>query len=343
MTHDSAIIRRINAVAPTRICDVGGWTDTWFARYGSIFNIAVYPYAEVQVTVAERKDDRRVTINLENYNDSYTLVPELVKYDKNPLIEAAIDIMDIPEQYHFNINIHSNVPPGAATGTSAAISVALVGALDALTPGRMTAYEVAKTAHCIETEKLNLQSGIQDQLCCAYGGINYIQMTEYPNASVSPVMVPNSIWWELENRLALVFIGEPHSSSEIHEKVIESLGKNPSEHPALVRLRRLAEDAKNAVFQGDFGKLATAMSENTEVQREMNSGLVCDKFQEIIDISRHNGAKGFKVNGAGGDGGTVTVLTDGDMAKKRALLEELRKKGFTTIDVYLARHGLRVW
>jgi hypothetical protein len=29
----------VNSVAPIRICDNGGWTDTWFAGHGRIFNI----------------------------------------------------------------------------------------------------------------------------------------------------------------------------------------------------------------------------------------------------------------------------------------------------------------
>ncbi len=44
-------LKIINAVAPIRICDNGGWTDTWFAGHGKIFNIGVYPYAEVQIEV----------------------------------------------------------------------------------------------------------------------------------------------------------------------------------------------------------------------------------------------------------------------------------------------------
>ena len=31
--------RIINAVAPIRICDLGGWTDTWFSETGNILNI----------------------------------------------------------------------------------------------------------------------------------------------------------------------------------------------------------------------------------------------------------------------------------------------------------------
>ena len=34
-------LRIINSVAPIRICDNGGWTDTWFAEYGKIFNIEI--------------------------------------------------------------------------------------------------------------------------------------------------------------------------------------------------------------------------------------------------------------------------------------------------------------
>ncbi len=49
-----ALLRIVNSVAPIRICDNGGWTDTWFAGRGKIFNIGVYPYVEVQIEVYPR-------------------------------------------------------------------------------------------------------------------------------------------------------------------------------------------------------------------------------------------------------------------------------------------------
>ena len=70
---------------------------------------------------------------------------------------------------------------------------------------------------------LKLQCGIQDQLCSAYGGINYIEMFDYPYATVSPIQVPNTIWWELERRLVLIYFGKSHTSSAVHEKVIREL------------------------------------------------------------------------------------------------------------------------
>jgi D-glycero-alpha-D-manno-heptose-7-phosphate kinase len=336
--------RMLNAAAPIRICDIGGWTDTWFAKHGAIFNIAVYPYVEVQIQIVDAADlESRVVINLENFRERFAVDPKQIAYDKHPLIEAALDVMAIPEDVSFVVNIFSTAPPGASTGTSAAVSVSLIGALDSLTSGRLSPHEVAMLAHSLETEKLRLQCGIQDQLCSAYGGINYIQMHAFPHASVSPLLVSNSIWWELEQRLAVVYIGTPHSSNEVHKKVIASMGEDPSCDPRLEELRRLAAEAKNALYTGDFVRLGETMDRNTDVQRAMHKDLVCTRFEEIIAVSREFGVLGCKVNGAGGDGGSLTLLTNGDAPTKRTLLHELTRRGYDLLHIYLSRYGLRVW
>lgn len=61
-------IHVINSVAPIRICDNGGWTDTWFAEHGKVFNIGVYPYVEVQIEVYPRDSrEDRIILYAENY------------------------------------------------------------------------------------------------------------------------------------------------------------------------------------------------------------------------------------------------------------------------------------
>ena len=49
VTPPTTPARVIRAAAPIRIADAGGWTDTWFARYGAVFHIAVRPCAEVAI------------------------------------------------------------------------------------------------------------------------------------------------------------------------------------------------------------------------------------------------------------------------------------------------------
>jgi len=339
-------VKIINSVAPIRICDNGGWTDTWFAEYGKIFNIGVYPYAEVQIEVYPYNGESdRIVIYAENFGERYVVKPENLGWDRHPLIEAAIERMRIPDEFAFQVTIFSEAPSGASTGTSAAVTVALIGALDMLTPGRMTPHEVAYTAQSIEVDMLKQQCGIQDQLCSAYGGINFIDMFKYPHASVSQVEVPNSIWWELERRLVLIYLGKSHSSSKVHETVIKNLENEGPESKKIRDLRNTAELSRDAVYIGDFKSLGGAMIENTEAQIRLHPDLVSWDAFRVIEIAKKHGALGWKVNGAGGEGGSITLLCNHLSYVKRAMIREIEEDNelFKDIPIYLSRHGLRVW
>ena len=338
--------RIINSVAPIRICDNGGWTDTWFAEHGKVFNIGVYPYAEAQMRVYAAQDRKdRIVVHAENYGERYVVRSQTLGWDQHPLLEAAIEYMHVPKDAAIEVSIFCEAPSGCSTGTSAAVTVALIGALDRLTPGRLTPHEVAITAQRIETELLKQQCGIQDQLCSAYGGINYIEMFSYPHASVSQLHVSNSVWWELERRLALIFLGKSHSSSKVHEKVIAELEDAGPDCRKLNDLRLTAPKSRDALYAGDFEALGTAMTENTEAQGRLHADLVSADAQQVIEIAKKRGAIGWKVNGAGGDGGSVTLLCGDNSHEKRAMVREIQEANdlFQSIPIYLSRFGLRIW
>jgi D-glycero-alpha-D-manno-heptose-7-phosphate kinase len=345
MTDTEKPIRVISSVAPIRISDFGGWTDTWFAEHGKVLSIAVYPYAEVQIAVFAGQNRPPVAIHAENYGERYTIDSVGGTYDRHPLLEAALEYMGVPQDIALNISIFSEAPVGCSTGTSASVSVALIGALDRLTPGQLTSHEVARAAHRIETELLNQQCGVQDQLSSAYGGINFIEILNYPHSIVSPIQLPNALHWELERRLSLVFLGQSHSSSKVHEKVIEELEAAGPEAAKLEPLRRTPVQARDALYAGDFEVLGRTMIANTEAQTELHPELVSPKHQAVIDVGRQFGALGWKVNGAGGDGGSVTLLSGTDSSIKREMLNAVVQSvpGTQNIPIYLSRFGLRVW
>jgi D-glycero-alpha-D-manno-heptose-7-phosphate kinase len=266
-------------------------------------------------------------------------------WDQHPLLEAAIERMGVPDDVAIQVTIHSEAPAGASTGTSAAVAVALIGALDRLTPGRLTPHEVAYLAQSVETDMLKQQCGIQDQLCAAYGGINYIEMFQYPHAAVSPIRVPDEVWWELERRLALVYLGRSHDSSQVHVKVIRDLEDLGPTARQLTPLRATAELSRDALYAGDFAGLGRAMIQNTEAQRNLHPDLVGRDAQRVIEIARAHGALGWKVNGAGGEGGSVTILCGPRFHVRRAMLREIEAEDplFQNIPISLSRLGLRVW
>jgi D-glycero-alpha-D-manno-heptose-7-phosphate kinase len=337
--------RIVNATAPIRICDIGGWTDTWFAEHGKVLNIAVCPGVGVQVKVhTTGAPPGQVSLDVRNYGDRYTYQLGAGP-GHHPLLEAAIEEIGLPANVSVEISVVSEVPAGSAAGTSASTTVALIGALDALTPGRLTPRQVAYAAHRIETERLKVQSGIQDQLCVAFGGINYIEISPYPEASVNQLSVPHATWQEIERRIALVSLGRTHVSSTLHDHVIARLAHEGPGFFPLDELRRAAEAARNALLNGDLNAFGRAMIDNTEAQRRLHPGLVCTEAQTAIEVAASCGAVGWKVNGAGGNGGSLTVLCGPDADETRDLERSLARANprFEVIPTQLSSDGLRVW
>lgn len=335
----------VTSLAPIRICDIGGWTDTWFAGHGAVLNLGVAPYVEVQLVVRERvAGEPAVVLRAENYGDVYGFDPGALP-GRHPLLEAAVDIVGVPDGAAVDVSLHSDVPAGCSTGTSAAVTVALIGALAHVHGLGWSAAEVARAAHQVETDRLGLQSGVQDQLCSAHGGISFVTMPAYPMATATPVAVDDTTWWELDRRLLLVFLGRTHVSSAVHEEVIASLGPEPGAAPQLEELRRLAGDGRAALTAGDLDGFGRVMTANTEAQARLHPGLVSADARRVIAVAEGHGAGGWKVNGAGGEGGSMTVLCGPTGRDRRDLARALEGAGagFRLIPVHLARQGLRVW
>ncbi|MDP9336911.1 MAG: GHMP kinase, partial [Actinomycetota bacterium] len=190
----------IEASVPVRICDNGGWTDTWFGGPGRVLNIAVTP--GVAVSIGATAGPNPVVLHVETFGDRYPVVPRAPRAARHPLLEAAIDAFPPPADTAVEISVRSAVPAGCGAGTSAAVAVALVGGLAELRAEQLSPRDVAYAAHRLEVDVLGVQSGIQDQLSAAFGGINYLEIDRYPEATVQTL----AAWEELSSRLTLVFV-----------------------------------------------------------------------------------------------------------------------------------------
>jgi D-glycero-alpha-D-manno-heptose-7-phosphate kinase len=297
----------IEASVPVRICDNGGWTDTWFGGPGRVLNIAVTP--GVEVTIRATAGPTPVVLDVENFGDRYPVVPGASRVALHPLLEAALDALPPPGAHPVEVSVRSAVPAGCGTGTSAAVAVALLGALAALRAEQPSPREVAYAAHRLEVDVLGVESGIQDQLSAALGGINYLEIEPYPEATVHKL--PS--WEALSSRLTLVFLGRAHDSSGVHRQVIEKVARRGS--GVFSRLREAAVAARVAALAQDLDAFGQAMIANTEAQSALHPALVGADADRVIELAAAQGAVGWKVNGAGGDGGSVTILSAGPEAK----------------------------
>jgi hypothetical protein len=59
---------------PVRVCDVGGWTDTWFAHHGLVCSLAVGPGVSVWASAAP--GDGAITVDALDYAVTFTVGSE---------------------------------------------------------------------------------------------------------------------------------------------------------------------------------------------------------------------------------------------------------------------------
>lgn len=329
-------------MAPVRVCDIGGWTDTWFARTGAVLSIAVEPMVEVVVAARPRDDGPQVVLVAPDLGERYSF-DLMVRPGRQPLLEAALSLAGLPDDVAVEVHLRAGVPPGSGTGTSAAVVVALLGACDRLTPGVTGPREIARLAHRVETEGVGQQSGVQDQLAAAFGGINLLEV-RYPEAAVHPVPVPPAAARALERRLVLVFLGHPHRSSAIHDAVVARLDARGGRAEELDVLRSAARSAAASLGAGDLQGLGAAMVAATDAARSLHPSLVSRQAEALIGMARDAGAGGWKPNGAGGDGGSLTLLGGPGQGATERLVATVREAPgpHVVLPIRLARHGLSV-
>ena len=299
----------VTASAPVRICDNGGWTDTWFGGPGRVVNVAVTPRVEVTIRPARSE----------------------LGAPGNPLVIAALQ--EYPPLEPVEVSVKSDAPIGSGLGTSAAVAVSLVGGLAHARGERLTHGQVASAAHHLEADVVGIECGVQDHAGAAFGGINFITVDAYPSFTVDH----HELWPELDQLLTVVYLGQPHDSSSVHLEVIEGGNTEVFEH-----LRRAALDARAAVIARDLPAFGAALIDNTGAQADLHPGVVGRDALVVIEAARRLGALGWKVNGAGGEGGSVTVLNSSAQARAQFQDWVHRYRRYRVIPVALSADGLVV-
>ena len=130
----------------------------------------------------------------------------------------------------------------------------------------------------------------------------------------------------------------------MHEKVIRELEDAGPDDPRLEALRQAAIDSRSAVLAGDLEALGRTMDANTEVQARLHPDLVGGDARRVIERARAHGAVGVKMNGAGGEGGSLTLLAGKNPHERGAMIEAVLAESplFRHLPVRLSPHGLQV-
>lgn len=335
--------KRIVARAPVRTLDLGGWTDTRLLEKGWVLNFGLKLYTYV---ILESIPDPEAFL-LESYDigesEYIHNIREMEYCGVLSLLKAAIKRTQ--SKGGLKLSVRSEAPPASGLGSSAALGVAAIGALNYFLGKKVLPYHVARLAHSLETEELKLECGVQDQLCAAYGGINYIEV-HYPEARVFPVPISDRTICELESRMLVVYTGKSRFSSETHKKVIEGFQNDREGIKAgFAALSKTASLGLEALLRDNIEELAEATNLNWEAQKKLHPSITNDQIEDLYKSVFRNGAMGFKLNGAGA-GGTACIICKRDCTHNVRRIIEERFPFMTVLNAKLdigRCQGLQVW
>ena len=346
---------RITTRAPVRVDFAGGWTDVALFTEdtkGLVANAAIniYSYATI-VTQTPRNEsvsgelkrvlDKSVRIYSADF-DSYVEADDIkqLEYDGNiDLVKAAINRMAI-EEGGFNLITQSNAPPGSGLGTSAAMGVALVGALGRFKGVTLLPYEYAEFASDIEKHELGILGGKQDHYASAVGGVNFMEFMG-ESVKTSPLHLAPDVLYELEKNLVLCYTGQSRLSGNIHQNVTDAYRAGEKRtHDALRNLKTIAEAVKTALLNSRLDDFAQLLNDNWENQKALHPSVTNPQIDHLFALALNNGAIGGKACGAGG-GGCLLFYCYPD--KEYHVRRKLVEAGATVIHFNFDFDGLRMW
>lgn len=238
---------------------------------------------------------------------------------EHPAVRAVLQHLGVER----GIEIHhaGDLPARAGLGSSSAFVVGLLNAVHAL-HGRMSLRR-ALAAEAIHIER-NLMAetvGVQDQIECAHGGLNLLEIDTAGGWRVQPVVVSEARRRELEAHCLLYFTGISRTASEVAARQVAAVG---SKRGAMLDMAALVRDGLAVLCDGaplsEFGRL---LDEGWRIKKTLADGISSEGLDAIYACARAHGALGGKLLGAGGGGFLLLFARPEDQGRLRGALREV--------------------
>jgi len=334
--HPAPSTSLFHASAPVRLDFAGGWTDVApFAleERGVVVNGAIGLRAEAEV----RTGGEGFFLHSDDLKDSLRLSgPEALAADgRLDLLKAALRRSGLGAA---ELRTHCAAPAGSGLGSSGALDVALVAALDAARGIRRTPLELAEEAFTLESVEAALPGGRQDQYAAALGGFHRFEFDQ-GRVTAHPLALPPAFAGELARRLVVCYTGVSRVSSRAIERVVDSYRRGESQ--VLGALRGLADVAArmaDAFMAQDLERIGKLMSENWTLQQRLDPAMRTPEMAALESTMAEAGVLGCKAAGAGAGGSMFFLVKEPAIAASAA-----HEAGARVLPVTWSAEGVRVW
>ena len=328
--------RRVHASAPVRLDFAGGWTDVApFAERerGVVVNAALELRAEAEVLPG----GEGFTLISEDLGDEVRLAGReaLGNAGRLDLLRAALRRYPIPGG---ELRTRSAAPAGSGLGSSGALDVALVAALDAARGITRPLAELPEEAFLLESVEAGFPGGRQDQCAAAFGGFQRLEFSA-GGVTIERLPVSPACAEELASRLVICYTGVSRVSSRAIERVTGAYARGDAGVGGALRaLADVARRMAEAFAAGDVERIGRLLSENWLLQQRLDPAMRTPEMAALESVMEHAGASGGKAAGAGAGGSMFFLVRDRARAADAA-----REAGARVLPTAWASEGVRVW
>ena len=327
----------ISASAPARVDLAGGTLDLWplhVLHPGTVtVNVAIGLFASCR---ARRGGEGfRVRAADGAFDRSAPAAAALLEEPRTALVGSILEALEISPP--LEVELATDVPFGSGIGGSSALTVALLGALEGLSPRDLAGVDRVDFVRDVETRVLGKPAGVQDYYPALAGGLHTIAFrpgaTRARRADVDP-----AAWGR---RMTLFDTGASHSSGMNNWEILRSRLEGDARVARELESVRLAAEAMAAAASAmDFAAMGAALAVEWSARRRLAPVVSTPLIERAIEAARGAGAWGGKACGAGGGGFVVILSPEESTPRVRKALGDLGEGRI--VDAPVVSRGLEV-
>jgi mevalonate kinase len=285
--------------------------------------------------IAQKREDDKIFIDANNLgfsgyfeNDVYHAVHGKRWRGRNL---AAINIISkktmelLGFKSGINLKIRSMIPIAVGLGSSAAICVATVGAVQQLFDANLSKQEISNLS--FEGEKIihGTPSGVDNNVSAKGGILRYCKKDGFQKFKLDkdfPFLIANSRK-KRSTRIMVENVAKLKSkNSHVFEGILSNMGE-------------IAEKGLQVLLKKDLNRLGQLMNLNHGMLSAL--GVSTMKLEVLVHTARKYGAFGAKITGAGGGGCIISISDDNNLGR---IEKALRKKKSETYRVLPTDRGV---
>ncbi len=326
----------VRSRSPARISFVGGGTDVtryFFEKSGASISFTINKFCNVHLI---KRSDEKIVINSKDYDKKIILKKnERINYNGDlNIIKSCIKLLK--PNFGFEIFVDTDVKPGSGLGGSAAVSSAVIGAINYLQPNKLNKYQIAELAFQVERIELGIVGGWQDQYSTVFGGCNFMEYRESKNL-VQNLILPNNLFDELERRIILCDTTLPHRGSEMQTRISKSKKIIEYGKKSEILFNKIKED----LLRGKANNIGKLIQSSWDIKKKLDKSMVNKKILDLEKkLCKKSLADGCRLLGTGGGGYMLFYIQPKNWFN---FLDKINSLSLNYHPIKFDSKGLQVW